>query len=233
MGNTLFFGNGLNYGARGSISWDDLLKELGEKYQLPNQFDKDKSKHTMFYEQVVLQNKYDVDLKDHEGQIKREIADAFTKIEPTEYIKEIGVLNFDNYMTTNYDYALKNSLIDRGYKPSRLSSNTESIYSIRRGMELVNKKSKKTIWNIHGEIDRVKSIMLGYDHYCGFIGKIDSYIKGSYSRQVGGKELRTHSMKSKLRRNSDFDDYSWIDLFFNTDVHIVGFGLSYSETDIW
>jgi hypothetical protein len=34
-------------------------------------------------------------------------------------------------------------------------------------------------------------------------------------------------------KDSNTDRYSWVDLFFMTDVHIIGFGLGYDETDIW
>ena len=39
-------------------------------------------------------------------------------------------------------------------------------------------------------------------------------------------------MVERLRSN-DIQIHSWIDLFFTTNVHIIGFGLDYSEQDIW
>ena len=33
--------------------------------------------------------------------------------------------------------------------------------------------------------------------------------------------------------NSDVDEYSWPFVMLNTDVHILGFGLGYEETDLW
>jgi hypothetical protein len=39
-------------------------------------------------------------------------------------------------------------------------------------------------------------------------------------------------MTTKLK-NSSFCLSSWIDLFFSTNVHIIGLSLDYSETDLW
>ena len=54
--------------------------------------------------------------------------------------------------------------------------------SVVNGMFAVpDKEGKyKYIWPIHGTIQHPKSIMLGLDHYCGSIGKINDYIKGKY-----------------------------------------------------
>ena len=50
---------------------------------------------------------------------------------------------------------------------------------IRRLKKISNSKElKKHFWQIHGEIRKPATIMLGLDHYCGEIGKIDQYTKG-------------------------------------------------------
>jgi hypothetical protein len=39
-------------------------------------------------------------------------------------------------------------------------------------------------------------------------------------------------MTDKLKHNK-FDNRSWAELFFNSNVHILGLSLDYSETDLW
>ncbi|MNM63937.1 hypothetical protein D3C81_753130 [compost metagenome] len=74
--------------------------------------------------------------------------------------------------------------------------------------------------------------MLGLDHYCGSVSKIDAYVKGNYKYSVDGEIISIKPMKFKLEKDS-FCYTSWVDLFFATNVHIVGFSLDYSETDLW
>ena len=70
-----------------------------------------------------------------------------------------------------------------GYvRDKQLDSVAESIYSIRRShayREQSMGKIKK-IFPIHGECMAPKTIMIGYDHYCGSLGKLDDYFKGKY-----------------------------------------------------
>ena len=39
-------------------------------------------------------------------------------------------------------------------------------------------------------------------------------------------------MEEKCKSNS-FDGVSWAELFFNSDVYIAGFGMDFSEIDVW
>ena len=73
--------------------------------------------------------------------------------------------------------------------------------------------------------------MLGMDHYCGSIGKIDSYIKGNYVHE--GKKIPSMIDKLKSTEWKDENAISWIDLFFTKNIHIIGFGMDYAEQDIW
>lgn len=226
--NTLFFGNGLNYGE--SKSWNQILQSVAKDCQLGDTFDLTTTKLTTFYEAIIMNSKKnDSDLNDEEN-IKNKIATEMKNMNPTDNIKLVSKYKFDNFITTNYDSALKNVFRDCGYiiNENKKISN-EKIYSVRRFVDVCDKdKSLCRIWNIHGEISNPKTIMLGLDHYCGYIGKIDSYIKGNYQWNEN-----IESIKKKLSDGESFDNYSWIELFFNTDVHIIGFGLDYSEIDIW
>ena len=118
----------------------------------------------------------------------------------------------------------------------------EDIYSIRTYKILRNDDlgHEVRIWEIHGSIDRIKSILLGYDQYCGALAKMKSYFNGEYTSKKGVScniSMKRKCEINKYRYISDRErtstDYSWIDLFFSTNLYIAGFGLSYDEIDIW
>jgi len=219
MKHSLLFGNGLNRVTKNSVSWDRLLDELKnpkfESKELPN---------TMIYERIYLERNYNQEIKiNEEEKIKEQISIQMHRQEPNIIYDEIIKLNFDNYITTNYDTAF-----EKAVKKDSINRSTEELYSIRRYKQFENYK----LWNIHGEIAHPKSIMLGLDHYCGSISKIDTYIKGKYTYTKNKEKQNIKSIKEKLQLNL-FDNVSWIELFFNTHIHIMGLGLDYSETDLW
>lgn len=65
---------------------------------------------------------------------------------------------------------------------------------------------------------------MGYNHYCGTLGKIDRYIKG--------REYDLPKMEKRLE-NGELKIKYWIDHFFFSDVYIIGFGFDYSEIELW
>lgn len=230
MRNTILYGNGINRLNPSNISWDDLLNQIkGLKH-----FENSSLPYTMIYERILME-KPKINLENifnTELEVKQRIAEELQKTSTNKNYTKLFELNADNYITTNYDYAFKNTF-NKSLKYSTNEKSTEDIYSIRRAIQLLHKnKVVKTIWHIHGEINKPKSIMLGLDHYCGSIGKINNYIKGNYKFQKNNESVELKSIKEKLI-NNHFDEISWVELFFTTNIHIMGFGLDYSEIDLW
>ncbi|WP_064603031.1 SIR2 family protein [Photobacterium sp. J15] len=224
MKNTVFFGNGLNRISENSVSWNELLDEI----KADDYFMCDNLPNTMVYERIFMEkNNAKASLKVDELKIKQSIAVAMKSQCSNELFELLANMDFDNYLTTNYDYAFEKAIDST---PEILS--TEDIYSLRRKRAYKTNNGIKLLWNIHGEIDHPKSIMLGLDHYCGSVSKIDSYVKGNYKYKVKGETKAVLPMVKKLE-NELYCHTSWIDLFFSSHVHIIGFSLDYSETDIW
>lgn len=224
MKHSLLFGNGLNQVTNNGPKWNELLKRL-KGY---NNFDNGELPNTMIYERIFMER--GKPSLEHEIHIKNEISEMMSTINSSEFYKLILDLKLDNYITTNYDYAMQKT-----FHGVLKNMSTENIYSIRRHWLLENKNMKSKIWHIHGEIDNPKTIQLGLDQYCGSIGKIDAYIKGTYFYPKDGARTKTLQIEDKCSSNdkNKFDNISWVELFFNTNIHILGFGLDYSETDIW
>lgn len=219
MSTTILFGNGINRISPNAISWSDLLNQIKE--QPP--FNHSNLPNTMVYEKIYLGSKS----KKDELTIKQDIAKALALQEHNEIYNDLINLGFDNYLTTNYDYAFQKAI---SAKPTLNS--TEDIYSLRRHRTYITNKGSIKLWHIHGEIDHPKSIMLGLDHYCGSISKLDSYVKGTYTTKKYGNPISVNSMNEKLQ-NRNFCNTSWVDLFFSGNVHIVALSLDFSETDLW
>lgn len=224
MRNTVLFGNGINRVSNNAVSWDDLLNTIKGS----NVFNNGNLPNTMVYERIFMeQHVAKKSQKADEIRIKNSIAEAMQSQDSNEAFELLASLDVDHYLTTNYDYAFEKAL---SISPEKLS--TEEIYSLRRKRKYLTKIGTKYLWNIHGEIEHPKSIMLGLDHYCGSVAKIDSYVKGTYKHNVEGKSISVAAMEDKLKSQS-YCFTSWVDLFFSSNVHIIGLSLDYSETDLW
>ena len=229
MKNTILYGNGINMlsGNNGSISWNDLLKKLSAKFGVSINIGR--KPYTMIYEELLLRSNVT------ELDLKQSIVAELNKFKTNEFYDYMRDLNLYNYITTNYDVNLENSFNNKGY--SVFNTKLETIYSIRTHIDVIKNNNSNKIWHIHGDIDRPISISLGLDHYCGTLGKMDKYFKGSYSYNSplkSGDIINIQaSLSQKIKGEEKFDNISWIELFFSTDIHIVGLSLDYSETDLW
>jgi len=241
---TLMFGNGINL-LNDYSTWSDLLTRIDDRSEprIPN---------TLQYEAEVLslperedaEVSYNGDGVLYNGQrffysihteskIKSMIASAMKDYHGNEVYDRIASLPyFTHYLTTNYDQVLQSTLTKYGYTEYE-HIKVENTYSLRRRHSFQNDALiQKHIWNIHGEIAFPQTIMLGLHQYCGSVGKISDLLNGKYTFNVEKKEVSVPPLQERLNV-PELVPFSWIDLFFTTDVFILGFGLQYEETDIW
>lgn len=235
--NTLFLGNGFSKTIFSDVpSWGNLYKNV--KSALDNNY-------AMLYEKYLLEAR---SKGQSEEAVKEKLVDTIRKgFSGNNVKKEIDDLNkfgeclnncrINNIITTNYDYGIE-TILEKwcGYKRQEVEDlEEEKIYSIRtyKLFEHKGNQHQVRLWKIHGDLDRIKSITLGYDQYCGSLGKLTSYVKGTYtSSNPNAVSKPIKSMEEKCT-SQKFDEISWIELFFRTNVYIVGFGLDFSEIDIW
>jgi len=229
---TIFLGNGINHLGGEVIPWDQLLLELmGE-----NKFSMDSLPNLMTYEKLRL---------NWEGSngttetLKQTISQKMKGHPGNEFCQKILESGFNNYITTNYDYALESSFLkmndnNRIENKDKKDKITERLYSIRRNISLINnEKEVGKVWHIHGEIEHFESIMLGMNHYCGSVSKIDAYLKGKYNfKHKKADHCEILTIEEKIKKQS-FDGLSWVELFFNSEMHIAGFGFDFNEIDLW
>lgn len=138
--------------------------------------------------------------------------------------EDLSKLDDVNFLTTNYDLTLE-SYLSYHQQGKEILYNMYSHYATNTHTH--NLYGQNNIWHIHGDVNRPQSIILGYDHYCKQIAKIREYIPLSYTELLS---------KNNSRQRKEFYEWgkkTWVDLFFTSDVYILGLGLSYAELDLW
>ena len=243
----IFYGNGLNQVA-GGLNWNDLIKGLNDKDTTEGIIQCRFSEFTsniLRYEAMYLSDYIKPYRDDMPSQLttefekKKHIVETIKEISPKSspnIYKRLAGLPFSEYITTNYDHSFENALLEDGYKVVKEESGSkETTYSIYRKVTLRNASNVvKRIWHIHGDIDRPRSIQLGYDHYCKSLSEICAYVSSNYiPKETDKTDKDTKEGKIKALIDTPSSIKSWIDMFFAFDIHFIGYALSYDEIDIW
>ena len=218
MEKTILYGNGVNL-LGGGLSWDEILLRISKKETLPQI-----QSNTLKYEYIILPQKESItktlkfgnspsplmyngkillNRTNTEEKLKKSLCAELVKRGSSYYYDNLAELDADNYITTNYELFLPQK-----FGISLQSSETDLIY---KHLCLDKDGQHKTFWNIHGDTSSPKDIILGLSDYCKYVAKINGYLGGLNKKTVP----------------------CWIDLLFNTDVHILGLGMGYEEVDLW
>ena len=221
METTILFGNGVNRLSDNGIEWKELLKKAsGMLGEIP-----DFNNNTMLFEYIVLPEA--VPLADCNGEllILRDGNPLYAKNEPEEDIKNdlkdllkdgkswfyenLADIHADHYLTTNYELYLEEEFAI--CKGEGAQENNQVVESLLYNHDVgIHDGHKASFWNIHGCTKTPQSILLGMNEYCKYVVAIEKYLQ--------------EEKPSKK---------SWVDLFTETNVHIVGFGLAFEEIDLW
>lgn len=216
--NTLLYGNGINI-TMGAPSWGKLLKKVfssKEKETLEG------VPSTITYETLFMEMPKTV-RNNTEYNVKRSVVHKLKSFQGN-LLKKMSSIPFDAYMTTNYDQSLEYYLNN---KDKNLKTK-EIRFSLFRKNACEKNGMPINIWHIHGDVKAPASIMLGFDQYCRYLRRIELYVLGKLK---GISEVPLEQRIVEIQ--NDINVKSWIDLFFLSDIYIVGFGLDYSEIDIW
>ncbi len=235
MNNTLLIGNGLNQALyTGAKKWDEILSADNDLRQCIDNY-------TFLYEANLLRmvkrdNSYDDDRYKNEiiSRLKPCLNDTNIKtgVESIDKLFQFAKKkNVDNILTTNYDQVIETGLSKFGYNHKNIDD-SETIYSMRRKREYSKNDHELCLWKIHGDSEHIKSICLGYDQYCGYLSKIQGYIKGNYSSSKNEAYKVDVKIEEKIK-NDKYDHISWVELLFSSNVYMFGFSLDYSEIDLW
>lgn len=231
---TILFGNGVNRTFPGFPTWKDLLHGIHDNVS------EIETTNTLQYENIYFQAVDDQWFGDADGKeeslLKKSVNEWLRQKKWVEaaqnspVYQKLAEINVDHYLTTNYEGYLLDLFGKKNVLRGKYS--TETLYSIRRNYSILN--GIKHYWPIHGEGRIPKTIMLGMDQYGGSLGKISEYVKGGYRSMLDTLGIQSADATISKRLANGIDEtYSWIDLFFTSDVHIIGLGLGYDEIDLW
>ena len=224
METTIFFGNGVNLLIKEGKSWDNVLRQISQRHVLPPI-----GSNTLKYEYVVLpKERYTEvhhgleitidgipeppELIDTEEYIKEELANELSRNNASYFYNKLAALEADNYITTNYEAFLNAPFKELSYT---VKESEGIIHKMKPHYTFLKNNYKIRFWNIHGNVELAETIMLGLYDYSKYVIEIDKITRGIE------------------RDNPDIDEFSWPFVMLHTDVHIIGYGLGYEETDLW
>lgn len=215
---SILLGNGIN-NLDADNSWDNLLQKLAADIGFT--IDEEKKKQfPLLYEEIFLTG---ANLKRKgvsETQLKKSICDNISQIKKHPLYDVLRALPTDDIITTNYDFSIE------GFEPKKNEGIVkETLYSVFRHYRAGNKR----VWHVHGDRLHPNSVNLGFEHYSGQLQNIRNYV--ATGTQYVAKKYQLPLIK-RLETGA-LDGSSWLDLFFTTDIHIIGLTLGFVETDLW
>ena len=207
----LLIGNGPNR-LKGGASWQNVVRLAANHVRLANAVE------AVINEPLPLV--YEVIASTHPGkerETKTVLADRMRGLlEPNSAHRQVMALGWETVLTTNYDYCLEDASGDGFVSDNMKRENTYSLFR-RRSF------GTRSVWHIHGELDKPHTMMLGLRQYAGSLQKMRHYLTA--------KESPFTARGSRwVARDGP---HSWADLFLRDDVHIVGFTFDYAETHLW
>jgi hypothetical protein len=214
----LLLGNGLNWAVHGP-DWFELLQDVAHDFQYPGDLDTG-TPFPMLYEEVFLHSRR---AGVPEGEILQRVAEHSETLAVTSLSSRLGTLPVSHLLTTNYDAATYESFLGLG-RMANAAPVQESRYSLFRRLEV----AERVVWPIHGQANIPGSIMLGYEHYGGYLEQMRRYV----TRGVRYQGLSQQSLIKTLSGGFDLVR-SWVDFFFLCRVVILGFGLDLQESHLW
>lgn len=252
MKQTILFGNGINRLCGSDYEWQCILDKVRENgtchENVPN---------TYQYEEILIKNPRSLDtFQNHEDSLKSKVACVLQELpykannNVSEYYKKLFNIPADYYLTTNYDTTYHIGLSSNGFDVGS-THKSELVYSLRRRnwwkSDIQNRRI--CLWTIHGQYSKSNTMMLGLDHYCGSIARISNYFERGISFSNHNTDYEDYTKRKRsLSKQTDYYPYIfyriehaptkeelkyWVDTFFFTDVHIIGFGFSFDEIDLW
>ena len=246
----LFLGNGLCR-SYGGMSWNKLLDELKEKDQYSaeakNYLMPMPLKAAMLTNNTLASKMRNV-VKHHDKQnpeIDGYDWNSFIKVTPEmkEHLVRLIRDRFDYVLTTNYSYEIEAAIMDRSNLSEIQIKRIMHFHEVEHAqtrflVNTFNDADGVPIWHVHGEARKPDSMIIGSYYYGKLLRRCVERLDGSSEPEEEGKKRkakgsRTGLFKTLNKQGKPIRIGSWIDAFVLGDVYILGFGLDFSESDIW
>ena len=244
----LLLGNGLCRAYDG-MSWDQLLDEIKDKKAFPhparNYLLPMPLKAAMLANNTLSRKLREIATEGITGDLHTEKTTwknfVCTTEEMRSQIRRLVNCGFDYILTTNYSYEIEAALLgEETLGPQRISKlmNFHEVDHAQTQflINTFNQVGGIPIWHIHGEARKPGSMVLGHYYYGKLLRRCVARLDGTKEVTEDkhpayfGKE-KEFSRNFKMRRPQKIG--SWIDAFVLGDVYILGFGMDFSEADLW
>lgn len=219
VGNAVvLLGNGLTWASEGP-SWSDLLNKLKKTAYYKGDLDNEKP-FPLIFEEIYL---HGLRSGVKENDLLNTVSHHCESLSAGSLHEEFSNLPLNHLITTNYDHVTALSFL----KTSKLT-NAAPINETRYSLFRQHESGKRVVWPIHGTQDSIQSIMLGYEHYCGYLEQMRRYV----TRGVTYKKKWEPGL---VKRLSDGEQLikSWLDFFFTKRVIVLGLNLDLHEIHLW
>ncbi len=239
----LFAGNGFNSLDRNYVSWTELIKLLFRKFGVYDTYLRlfvEKVSPYMQYEllaQAILEKNGKFDEEDDE-KIRMEIANLTSKSLEWKQVHQEAVKHYDEIITLNYDSCFETAALNgvKKYPPSV----SQKIFQLKVDLskeKLIEGCKTKAVWHAHGAVSekgQVNSLCMWFQTYIQNVAEIKQRLYPS--KNTNSKESQAiYKMVDEIQSTGTYSGKitSWFQLFFTSDVDIIGTELSYSELDVW
>ena len=225
---TLLLGNGLNRAIdKDRSSWSNLLMKLEKLSDIPIANFENKPLPLVF-EQLRLNDMYVGKNPSHLLESVSRILSIYRENKLEEIYSKIT----KNILSTNYThisfFCHEKKLNIPKQKFPNINENTHSLFRSHQYKNL-------NVWNIHGSVHIHTSILLGHNQYAKYLAQIRDYLyKGvKYSKAPTPYKSTLLTPTPDFKFDSDDKVYSWVDLFLRDEIHVVGFGMDFTENILW
>jgi hypothetical protein len=221
MDNYILVGNGLNRCLSGGIPWGNLLEKISAKYKvsynpdivMPLEFERIVNEYLANCQSSPAPN--DVMIK-----IKNDVADIVSNavLTPNAVHHELKNLEVNGFFTTNYDLLLEKVF------------DTEYAYRGPSKKYLFNETGRidsKRFYHLHGIVAYSPSLCLGYEHYMGIVENIRHELNTKKNHQSTEMNIK------RILCKEDPEKETWSELFYTSNIGIIGLELSSTESDLW
>ena len=239
----LFLGNGICR-AFGGMSWNGLLDKLKEEalypdnannYLLPMPL-----KAAMLTNNRLAAKMRNV-VKPHDEQ--NPMIDGYDWTEMKTHLSELIGNRFDYVLTTNYSYEIEAAIVGQDTLSASQIGKMMHFHEVDHAQtrflaNTFNEARGIPVWHVHGEARKPDSMIIG-NYYYGKIlrrcvQRLDSSLDTDEDTKTHkSKSSKTAIFKSSVKNHKPIKIGSWIDAFVLGDVYMLGFGLDFSEVDIW
>ena len=143
-------------------------------------------------------------------------------------LSELLSMGFDEILTTNYSYELEEAALGIAEVTDRdLVEHTRSTtgfmdrrYLLHSYLEVEHRGIVNRIWHIHGEARKPSSMILDHYQYGALLNRFVNFCRWR-EKERGADEPRLAEKES------------WLDVFLEAEVYILGQGFDFAEMDLW